>query len=199
MPRTKKEAAADLPAAQNLGAKLGPLRATVGLTLEELASKAGISAGLLSQLERGIGNPSFNTMAKLAYALGVPVGTFFEEGISVDPVVRKSNRKKLMHGALNRRSAVPVYELLTPDLRRKLEVIWVELPPGQSNEDAPFRHDTEECGILLKGTLEVHLGEKAYTLEEGDSISFSGLVPHWYRNPGRKPAVSVWVITPPSF
>ena len=179
--------------------KLGPLRVTAGLTIEELATKAGVSTGLLSQLERGIGNPSFNTMAKLAYALGVPVGTFFTGPTPVDPVVRKGSRKKLMHAAFSADSPAPVYELLTPDLQRKLEVIWTELPPGQSNRDAPFIHDTEECGVLLSGILEVHLGDKMHVLHPGDSISFSGLVPHWYRNPGTEPAVSIWAVTPPSF
>jgi|SRR5690349_18626634 transcriptional regulator with XRE-family HTH domain len=180
-------------------AKLGPLRISAGMTIEELATKAGISTGSLSQLERGIGNPSFSTMAKLAYALGVPIGTFFTGPSQNDPVVRKNARKKLMHSAFANENPAPVYELLTPDLQRKLEVIWVELPPGQSNRDAPFVHDTEECGILLKGILEVHLGEQVHTLYPGDSISFGGLVPHWYCNPGKKPAVSIWIVTPPSF
>ncbi len=181
------------------GRKLGPLRVAANLTIEELAEKAGVSTGLVSQLERGIGNPSFNTMAKLAYALGVPIGTFFTGTAPADPVVRKANRKKLTYSALGNDGPAPVYELLTPDLQRKLEVIWVELPPGQSNEDAPFVHDTEECGILLSGTLEVHLGQQVHVLEAGDSIAFHGLVPHWYRNPGDVPAVSIWIVTPPSF
>jgi transcriptional regulator with XRE-family HTH domain len=180
------------------GRRLGPLRIAAHLTIEELAAKAGVSSGLVSQLERGIGNPSFNTLAKLAYALGVPVGTFFNGPAPPDPVVRKGARKKLMH-SFGGATPAPVYELLTPDLQRKLEVIWVELPPGQSNEEAPFVHDTEECGILLSGTLEVHLGNSVHVLDPGDSIAFSGLVPHWYRNPGTESAVSIWIVTPPSF
>jgi transcriptional regulator with XRE-family HTH domain len=181
------------------GRKLGPLRVAANLTIEELAEKAGVSTGLVSQLERGIGNPSFNTMAKLAYALGVPIGTFFTGAMPADPVVRKANRKKLTHSAFGNDGPAPVYELLTPDLQRKLEVIWVELPPHQSNQEAPFVHDTEECGILLSGTLEVHLGDQVHVLQAGDSIAFHGLVPHWYRNPGDVPAVSIWIVTPPSF
>jgi len=179
--------------------RFAPLRIAADLSIEELAAKAGVSAGLVSQLERGLGNPSFNTLAKLAYALGVPVGTFFQGGVADQAVVRRNARKKLVHSAFANRSAAPVYELLTPDLQRKLEVIWVELPPGESNEEAPFMHDTEECGVLLSGTLEVHLGDDVHTLNAGDSISFRGLVPHWYRNPGDEPAVSIWIVTPPSF
>jgi transcriptional regulator with XRE-family HTH domain len=192
-----KETVASSP---HLGLKLAPLRAAAGITIEQLAGKAGVSAGLLSQLERGKGNPGFNTLAKIAYALNVPIGTFFSGPVPQDPVVRRNKRKKLTHaGPWTNGESAPVYELLTPDLQRKLEVIWVELPPGQSNEEQPFVHDTEECGVLLSGVLEVHLGDETYTLREGDSISFHGLVPHWYRNPGKKPAISIWIITPPSF
>ena len=183
----------------DFSSRLAPLRLAAKLSIEELAAKAGVSAGLVSQLERGLGNPSFNTMAKLAYGLGVPIGTFFQGGAPNEVVVRRNARKKLVHSAFANSSPAPVYELLTPDLQRKLEVIWVELPPGQSNEEAAFIHDTEECGVLLSGTLEVHLGTDVHTLNAGDSISFRGLVPHWYKNPGDEPAVSIWIVTPPSF
>lgn len=184
----------------HFGQRLEQLRSEEGMTLEEVAIKAGASTGLLSQLERGIGNPSFNTLAKIAYALGVPIGTFFEGPTTKDPVIRRENRKKLIPAErLDGSGPGLVYELLTPDLQRKLEVIWVELPPGMSNKEQPFCHKTEECGVLLKGILEVHLGEEIHILRPGDSIAFNGQTPHWYQNPGEEPAVSIWVITPPSF
>ncbi len=157
------------PPTPDFGSKLNALRSAADVTIEALAEKAGVSVGLLSQLERGKGNPGFNTLAKLAYALNVPIGTFFAGPAPRDPVVRRNKRKKLMQAVSwkNAKNA-PVYELLTPDLQRKLEVIWVELPAGQSNEEQPFIHDTEECGVLLSGTLEVHLGEETYVLQEGD-------------------------------
>lgn len=182
------------------GPKVAKLRAAANLTIEELCTRADISAGALSQLERGKGNPGFTTLAKLAYALDVPIGTFFEGPPQPDPVVRKGARKKLLHNAWSLgSSSAPIYELLTPDLQRKLEVIWVELPVGQSNQERPFIHDTEECGVLLSGRLEVFLGKDSYILEPGDSISFNGMIPHWYRNAGEEPAVSIWIVTPPSF
>jgi len=183
----------------HIAAKITQLRLQSGFTLEEISRRSGLSVGMLSQLERGIGNPTFSTLAKLAYTLQVPVGTFFELTPQQNPVVRKSQRKRLTMPNAGESDPAPVYELLTPDLQRKLEVLHVELPPGQSNADQPFLHDTEECGILLQGQLEVHIGEDVYLLEEGDSISFRGTQPHWYRNPGKIVAVSIWIVTPPSF
>lgn len=179
----------------SLGSKLEQFRREKELTLEMLAELSGVSASLLSQLERGIGNPSFITLSKIAYGLGVPISTFFQ-GLDApsNAVVRKEHRKKLV---LEDRNLV--YELLTPDLNRRLEFVWSEFEPGICTEQRPFVHEGEEAGVVLQGTLEVHLGESAYILEPGDSISFRSDIPHWYRNPGEEKVIAVWVITPPSW
>jgi len=174
---------------------LEELRREKGLTLEMLAELSGVSASLLSQLERGIGNPSFITLSKMAYGLGVPISVFFQ-GLDAptDAVVRKKHRKKLV---LEDRNLV--YELLTPDLNRALEFVWSEFEPGMCTEQRPFIHEGEEAGLVLQGTLEVHLGDRVYILEAGDSISFRSDIRHWYRNPGKEKVIAVWVIAPPSW
>jgi mannose-6-phosphate isomerase-like protein (cupin superfamily) len=78
-------------------------------------------------------------------------------------------------------------------------MVWVESAPGSSTEDSPFVHEGEECGLLLQGTLEVHIGDKLFVLHAGDSITFDSTIPHWYFNPGPERVLSVWAITPPSF
>jgi len=179
----------------NLAFKLQEMRHQRGHTLEKLAGLSGVSVGLLSQLERGKGNPSFLTLSKIAYGLGFPISQFFEGTIvESNPVVRKNQRRKLDLSDQNL-----VYELLTPDLNRLIEFVWVEMPPGLTTEAHPFCHEGEECGLVLEGMLEVHWGDKTYLLEEGDSISYACNEPHWYRNPGNEPAISVWAVTPPSF
>jgi len=178
----------------DLGSQLQQLRRQKGLTLEDLAKSSGVSTGLLSQLERGIGNPSFLTLSKVAYGLDVPISVFFHGIHDSDPVVHKNSRKKLVL-----KDPDLVYELLTPDLNRSLEFVWVEFAPGISTEQRPFCHEGEECGLVLQGTLEVHWGDEVYILEAGDSVTYSCNVPHWYRNPGKEKVISVWAVTPPSF
>ncbi len=180
-----------------VGRQIQGLRVSKGISQEQLAHAADVSSGLISQLERGIGNPSFVTLAKISYALGVPISTFFEDGRSPDIVVRRDKRKKLIVPEFAEDG--PVYELLTPDLNRALEAIWVEFPAGASNEERPFQHQGEECGILLAGVLEVHIADEVHCLEAGDSIAYASNVVHWYRNPGPVTAKSIWIITPPSF
>jgi transcriptional regulator with XRE-family HTH domain len=138
------------------------------MSIESLAKAAGVSAGGISQIERGVGNPAFTTLMKIADGMQVPAGSFLQtdqepQGL----VVRKQHRKRLIP------SEGLVYELLTPDLKRRLH--------------------------MLEGEVLIYIGGDEYHLEEGDSITYDPAVPHWYRNPFPRPSVGFGVITPPGF
>ena len=181
-----------------LGTQLRTLRKQRELTLAQLSDASGVSSGLLSQMERGLGNPSFNTLAQVAHALGVPVASLFRSDDAGSPVVRHDERRRIdIHAGEDDEPTAT--ELLTPGLGGALEVLMVEVPPGYTSERTPFSHEGEEFGLILEGQHEVHLGETSYTLGPGDSITYSSRVPHWYRNPGGEPVRSIWVITPPTF
>jgi transcriptional regulator with XRE-family HTH domain len=186
----------------SLGAQLRTLRKTRELTLEQLAARSGVSAGLLSQMERGQGNPSFNTLVQVAHALSVPVASLFRAESTGSPVVRRADRRRIdIHAGDGADTAgePTITELLTPSLAGALEVLMIEVPPGYSTQATPFTHEGEEFGLILQGRHEIHLGDAVYTLDAGDSITYSSRIPHWYRNPGDEPVRSIWVITPPTF
>lgn len=164
------------------------------LTLDELARRASVAAGLLSELERGIGNPSLNTLVSIANALEVPLGTFFEgPNTDGDIVVRAATRRHLVLS-----DQQVTYQLLVPNLQSNLSMVYVELPPGFTNEAAPFQHPGEEAELVLKGRVEVHLGDRLFLLKEGDSTRFVSSAPHWYRTFETGCAI-VSAMTPPSF
>jgi transcriptional regulator with XRE-family HTH domain len=181
----------------DLGGQIRRLRLERSLTLEEVSAKSGCSVGSLSQLERGKGNPAFYTLVKIAHALGVPVARLLHVETTSQPVVRKGTGRRLNPHPTNHRGAV--YELLTPDLDRALEVVRYELPPGLSTEKTPFVHGGEEFGIILRGIQEISINGALYILEAGDSISFQSTLPHWFRNPGREVVEGIFVCTPPTF
>jgi len=177
-----------------LGPKIARERAARGMSIEQVAERAGIATGLVSQLERGIGNPSLATLLGLASALEIPVGAFFEgAGGDGDMVVRKESRKRLVLS--DRRMT---YELLVPDLQGLVSMLHIELPAGFSNEDKPFAHAGEEAELILEGTVEAHIGSRVFLLNAGDSIRFSSAVPHWFRA-FEEPVVVISAMTPPSF
>jgi quercetin dioxygenase-like cupin family protein len=110
-------------------------------------------------------------------------------------VVRRDQRKLLQLGENGL-----AWQLLTPNLQGRLEVLKTTIPPGFSNREAPFEHEGEECVYLLSGSvLQVTVDEDLFTLEEGDAITYdSGLI-HWWSNPSDTNAVVIGVVTPPSF
>ncbi len=189
--------AADRPplTVQVVGNEIKRLRKLQGRTLEDLASASGVSAGLLSQVERGQGNPSFNTLVQVAHALGIPVARLVAGEQMTSPVLRREDRRRLNLP----QDELVVAELLTSRPDSALEVIRIVTEPGYTTQDTPFVHEGEEFGIVLEGTHAVNVGGVHYVLRAGDSISYDSTIPHWYENPGESTSVSLWVVTPPSF
>jgi transcriptional regulator with XRE-family HTH domain len=183
----------------DLGTRLRVLRKERQLSTERLAEAAGVSAGLISQIERGHGNPSFATLVQLAHGLQLPVGQLLAPSETQRVVVRKDERRRLdSHGLAGGDGAR--YELLTPDLNGALEANWVVTPPGYDTSATPYRHNGEEFGIVLSGTKDVYLDGVRHRLNAGDSIRYASTIPHWYVNPSdTEECTAVWVSTPPTW
>ncbi len=180
-----------------LGYAIRTQRKKAGMTLLDLAKKADFSISYLSQIERNLLTPSIATLRTLAEALGIPAGQLMlrDGGHANAPVavVRRKERKQLAFP-----SSDIHYELLTPDMRRRASLLWIEAPPG--SESGPvFSHDGEDGVVVLKGTIDVEVGSVWHHLEAGDSIYFNAGIPHRWRNSGNAVAEAIWLSTPPSF
>jgi quercetin dioxygenase-like cupin family protein len=92
------------------------------------------------------------------------------------------------------------YDVLTPDLNRQLEMMYMKISKGETSGDEPMIDPPgEKIGYVLKGTIEIQAGEDVHELYEGDSISFPADVPHsWVGIDGDIIEV-IWVQTPPAF
>ena len=180
-----------------LGYAIRTQRKKAGMTLLQLAKKADFSISYLSQVERSLLTPSIATLRKLGDALGIPAGQLMlkDGGQANAPVavVRRNERKQLAFPGSDIH-----YELLTPDMRRRASLLWVEAPPG-SVSGPLFSHEGEDGVVVLKGTIEVEVGSVWHRLEMGDSIYFNAGIPHRWRNNGTVTAEAVWLSTPPSF
>jgi transcriptional regulator with XRE-family HTH domain len=192
------------PEALELGGKIRQLRRQSGLTLETLGRRAAVSQSLISQVERGLASPSITTLRRIANALNVPIAELFvgdgapssgeTDALGRRLVVRRDERKSL-HVP---RSKV-VYELLTPDLNRKVEFLWIEYEPGSVTHPEPMGHAGEENAICIEGSVVVTIDGQEYVLAAGDSISFDSGRPHQVENRAKRRAVVVTAITPPAF
>jgi transcriptional regulator with XRE-family HTH domain len=180
---------------RRLGARIRALREARRLSLRALADAAGVSESFLSQVERGVANPSVASLRRVAEALGESVGALFEGPAAAGYVVREGDRRRLVHPQRQWEDV-----LLTPSGARRLQVILSVIEAGGGSGDEPYTHDSdEECVIVLKGQLEVWVDEERFDLLEGDSLLFESRRPHRNRNPGPSKAEVLWVITPPSY
>lgn len=189
----------------SLGRKIRQHRKLRKLTLAELAEICAVSPSFLSQIERDQATPSVATLHTIANAFGLPLATFFEEPgqdnghhqptQTLAQVVRADRRKTLTYPGSGIRN-----ELLSPDLQRDIQMMWVIIPPGADTGDEPLVHEGEECGVVLQGQVEIWVGDNEhYTLGPGDAIYQKSTVPHRSRNVGDEDVIIVVAITPPSF
>jgi len=146
---------AEEAAARRLGEMIR--RARSGrFTVQELARRAGIAAGSLSQIERGKGNPSFRTLQKIADALGLRIGDLVEAATSTTRgpmVVRRHERARLQVGYDGL-----IYELLTPNLRGSLEMLQTRIPPGfptSPTRSATRAKNASSCWKAISGSASV--------------------------------------------
>lgn len=164
-----------------------------------LAKACGVSTSLISQVERGLTSPSLDVLWAVARALDVPIGTFFqgdqidEPGGKAPVVVRADHRKRL---GVN---STLTYELLSPDLRHQIELIWVEFGPGVEGPLAPFTHPGEEQMVVIQGEMHFWVDDAVYVLQAGDCITIDASRPHRAGNRSGALAIVIAAITPPSF
>jgi transcriptional regulator with XRE-family HTH domain len=182
------------PMMHAVGTLVRRLRTDAGMSLAALAASAELSPGLLSEIERGQGNPSFATLIKLAHALGVPVGRFFVSQRPEGALLRKGRHPRLL---LSEEDLV--YELLTPHMNGLFGMIKAQVAAGWSNRDVPFQHEGEECIYILHGELVITVGDECHTVSEGDSLTYDPSLPHWYENRTAHDAILVGAMSPPSF
>jgi len=195
------EAAHDLPDAHadrdywvsHLGSTLRARRQG-RFTVEELSARSEVSAGLISQIERGIGNPSFGTLLRLAHALEIPLAELFLQSQTPENhvVVRRDQRLRM---ELPEQGIIQ--ELLVPNTDRKLALVEMTIPVGFAAEEF-VSHAGEEVVLLVSGALRAHVGDRTYVLEAGDSLSYDASTPHSWTNESDQPAIILAASTPPS-
>ncbi|APG09175.1 transcriptional regulator with XRE-family HTH domain [Bradyrhizobium elkanii] len=178
---------------QRLGETVRLLRQRAGLSIQDVATKTGLSNGMISQLERARAMPSIRTLRLLSIALDVPISYFFETTDPADVqryIVRKNSRRLLRLTA----SGV-VKEALTPADEGQLELYELTLNPGASSGTDFLQHTGEKAGYILSGSLRLWLDNQAHLLEAGDSFRFPSIVPHMFDNPTQQAARVIWVTT----
>lgn len=189
-----KEALARL----DLGNQVRRLRNRRNLTLQDLAGLTGLSKPNLSQIENNFVTPPIATLLKIATALGVPIGYFFQDSHqeSTMTVVRKEDRYGVAKGPHISHIGYQYEPLAYPKIDKNMEPFIVEMEEREASDIVFNNHRGEEFLYVLEGTLEFCFGEERVILEDGDSLYFDSIVPHGYRGVGG-PAKTLVVIYRP--
>ena len=190
---------------ENFGPQLRELRKARGLTLQKLAAEIGKTAGFISQIERGLAQPSYATLQALVRVLGVPMGWFDSEsrdqpGAEYDErVVRAGNRRRLRYNEAVHGSGF-ADELLSPHLHGNLVAAQSRLAPGGTWGRYDTTREYDVLLIVLSGSVEVTDDGHAVVLLEGDSMQYTllpGSTGHEVRNVSQdNEAVVIWVGAP---
>lgn len=188
--------------AMRIGIRLRALRAELGLTIPALSARAGLSAGLISQIERGQSNPSMKTIQRLTAALGVNLWAFIGEAggetkagrlpdmAEARPFVRRrSERPRVVVG-----KSKMVKELLSPRGERGLRFMMVTLPPG-GTADEMLVGPGEKAGYVVSGCVTLTVGERQAELAEGDSFQFDSRHAHGLANHSACEATILWIMS----
>lgn len=177
----------------DFGRNLRELRAQRGLSLRQLATATGLSPTLLSQVERGITEPSLKTMRALSGMLGEAASSLFT---TQNPV--------LLHlsfpGERTRISAPSgsiQYERLTPG-NGQFEVLLGTLEPGSWSSEEPWSHTAVECVYVNSGQLVIEVGGQEVVLRLGESVTFASQQPHRYGNPSDEATTFLLTVSPPT-
>jgi len=181
---------------QSLGTRLRKVRHELGLSLQDVAARANLSIGMISQIERGQTSPTYRSLRLLSGALDMPIESFFNQPQSTTPsgdgvVVRPQGRRTLLF-----ESKGIVTEYIDPDTSGTMQMMLVTIEPGGGTGRENDQHVGEEGGLVLAGRFELWLDEDRLLLNEGDSFRFPATRLHRFRNPGAIPTRVVWFITP---
>jgi transcriptional regulator with XRE-family HTH domain len=177
-----------------IGERLKRLRIINSLTQEELASRADLTKGFISQLENDATSPSIATLKDILDVFGVSMQEFFSDTTDAEDIVY--GKEARVQASNDEKVRV---ELLVPGAQnREMDPVLVTLAPGEEMDEQQF-HEGEEFGFVLLGKVQLKLDEKLHTVKKDECFYFSSDKKHSVKNIGKGPARILWVVTPPTF
>lgn len=172
-----------------LGPAIRKRRKQLGMTLQMLCDKSGVSVGYLSQVERDNATPSLGTLAQIASALEVGLDYFISASKPSDGLTRAGERPLF---ALDNSSLR--YEALGADFPgSEMSGYVLHIPAGYTSETVS--HEGEEMIFVLEGEIEQTLGDQTFRMTAGDCLHYSGETSHAWTNPTDQMARILWAGT----
>jgi transcriptional regulator with XRE-family HTH domain len=178
-----------------IGPKLREARQHLGLSLQQLAARAEVSAAAIHKVERGDMVPTITTLLKLAGAVGRPIGHFVDDGAPPAPVatlIKADERPAAPPEWAPAADGVDATAIALPTARLPASGVIAEVDPGGGSGDTRPQRPGEEVLLVLDGTLQVEVAGERYRLRAGDALHYPTDRPHRWHNAEALPARAVW-------
>jgi transcriptional regulator with XRE-family HTH domain len=180
-----------------VGPKIRAVRLKKKMGLVELGRHTGLSAAMLSKIERGQLFPTLPTLLRIALVFSVGLDYFFagSRDKPVVGIVRRKDRLRFKEKPEGRDISYEFESLDYPAVERRMNAYLAEFMPLAGKALRLHQHPGGEFLYVLHGTLEMTIGDDTHELHAGDSIYFDSSVPHGYRRSGTKPCSAIVVTT----
>jgi len=171
----------------HVGDRIKTLRATHGISLEELAQRTGMSEEELHTIEVSNSAPSLSPLITIARALGVRLGTLLDDDDSVGPALTRAADLK----SASRRTALETgtseapldfFSLAEGKISRHMDPFIIEVAPNTPRK--LDTHEGEEFIYCMSGAIKIEYGKETYLLGPGDSLYYDTVIPHQVRGAG---------------
>lgn len=158
------------------------------ITVQELASRANVSKGLISQIENSRTIPSLIVLIDIIKALEIDLNVFFKDidaGKKFPLIIRRQS--EYHHFEKEHAEGFHYQRIFTQSIKNStVDIVILELEPDASRPQVET--EAYEYKYILNGTIEYQLGEDIYILNQGDSMLFDGRIPHTPKNKGKEKA-----------
>ncbi|MGB7244228.1 MAG: cupin domain-containing protein [Sulfitobacter sp.] len=185
----------------DIGHKLRSIRKKRGLSQRELANRAGLTNGTISLIEQNKTSPSVASLKSLLDAIPISMAEFFS-------TLEDSQKPQVFYTAAEFTEIAPTPESgsMLLSLRQlgsaeahALQILHERYAPGADTGPELLAHDGEEAGVVVRGSVEVTVGDEVARLATGDGYLFDSRLPHRFRNTGTEVCEVISACTPPSF
>lgn len=179
----------------HIGKRLKEIRMERKLSQRELAKRTGVANASISQIESDRINPTVGALKRILDGIPISLADFFDEGkraeeqifFSADELVEIGDR------------GVSFRQVGASLKNKSLQLLHEKYQPGSSTGKVALTHEGEECGLVLKGHMQLEVGGQKKILGPGDAYYFDSSKPHKFKNTGKEVCEIVSACTPPSF
>ena len=180
----------------DIAGRLRQLRERHQLSQRALAKRAQVSNATISLVESGRLNPSIGNLKRILDGIPISVAEFFAMELATERPQAFFRAAELIEIG---RDDISYRQVAAHLADKALQILHERFAPGADTGKIPLRHKSEEGGVVIKGRIELTVGDQVRVLETGDAYYFDSTLPHRFRNIGDVECELISACSPPSF